>query len=179
MPTFSDSILTQVAKKSLFVVDRFIDKVSHRYSIPKNELKHLLNRNQNPYLNFTPEHLRKQIHGLFPYIFCDSWSHAKCATFLREHETTEEYQLHPLYYRFRSLSVAELQQMTGRKDWNDRDALLEDLVRHSGCIYENERDVSQYNYFATKEIRALFVKHFPGFPIPEHRNDMIHVLCSF
>lgn len=182
------SSFSQIVKQEINVIPNIIKKIAQKHDISLLELENLFDASvqktksvkNNPHLSLSKLKCIYQIRGLFPYIFCEHWTQQECADFLWKHENTEEYQMHPLYFKYQQKTISELQEMIHDDQINQKDVLLKKIIQNSSSIVENDGYIrSCFEKLSNQDLTHFFQKQFPNFPLPKEREHFLFLLSKF
>ena len=177
--TFDDLYNIILLQYSSF--EKTLYEISEKYNVPLNSLMEEKKPiSINPYLDIPLESLQFQIKGQYPFIFCDDWNQKKCAKFLWSCEEKEEYELHPLFFKYRSYPLKKLQKIIGNNHPKNKKLMIKNIVENSSVVFTDESQLQQeYNKLSEKKLIEILKKNFPGFPVPPNRENIILILSSF
>jgi hypothetical protein len=161
--------------------EKTMNDISQKYNIPLEEFRQKKKTmSENPYQNMSLKRLQFQIKGQYPFIFCEDWDQIKCAKFLSNCEDKEEYELHPLFFKYRNLPLHKLQEKIGSKNQKNKKYMLKNIVENSCVVFTDELKLEEeYRKLSHAQLTDILKKNFPGFPIPSQKKHIILILSLF
>ena len=174
--------LEEIVFLQCYPFEKTIHDISKKYNIPIEQFHQnkKITKTLNPYRNLPIERLQFQIKGQYPFIFCDDWNQSKCADFLLKSEEKEEYELHPLFFKYKNLSLRKLQQMIGNKKIKNKKNILKNIIENSSIVFTDDSKLAEdYHKLSENELVKILKSNFPGFPIPSKKEHIVSILSLF